>query len=282
MILIAGRPFQQSDKWPTSTTEKIILKRMQDDPNVYAYQSIGELSFELTLRKNIIESAKAMSKGKSRFASFATSRCNPRFWILTNAGGFWLRYNVKPSDAIKDIFINSALYRFDCSTAKVIIYYHATLNSIGENLFNQLFRNIYLYGWHFDPDLGIKAFYSNGHFIPGDILYIKNPDFDPKTPWWRGENAVVLEDGKFFGHGLGIRSIDEMIQFLNKKRRPGSNQSAYLTNVITRPDFRRLADLSMLPNRVSNIKQQNVIIHHNQSSISFATYLYILMSSTFR
>ena len=42
-------------------------------------------------------------------------------------------------------------------TAKVIIYYHAVLNSIGEYLFNQLFQNLYLYSWHSDPDLGIQS-----------------------------------------------------------------------------------------------------------------------------
>ena len=279
MIQILGMPFQQSSKWSSSSIESVIINQMIKAPEVYNFQSVAELNFELKFRKNIIESAKAMSKGKSRFASFATSRCNPRFWHLTNVGGFWQRHDVKPADAIRDIFINSELYRFDCSTAKVIIYYHAALNSIGEHLFNRLFQNIYLYGWHFDPDLGIRALYSNRHFIPGDILYIKNPDFDPRTPWWRGENAVVLEDGKFFGHGLGIRSIEEMIQLLNKKRRPGSNQSAYLTNIIARPSFKHLAYLSMQPYRFSSIKIQNVIIHHNQSSLSFVEYLYYLLSA---
>ncbi|WP_308218774.1 hypothetical protein [Bacillus cereus group sp. BfR-BA-01347] len=64
---------------------------------------------------------------------------------------------------------------------------------------------MYLYSWHFDPDLGLKTIYIN-HFLPGDVVYFNNPDFHPQTPWWIGENAVVLGDGTYFGHGLGIKT----------------------------------------------------------------------------
>ena len=160
MIQLSGMHFQQSSMWPSGSIESVIIQRMHEDPIVYSYQSIDELSFELKLRKNIIVSARAMNQGHAQFEIFANSRCNPQYWHLTDAGGFQLRYGVTPSDAIQDIYKNSSLYAFECATAKVIIYYHAVLNSIGEHLFNQLFQNLYLYSWHFDPDLGIQSIHT--------------------------------------------------------------------------------------------------------------------------
>ncbi|RST76144.1 protein-glutamine gamma-glutamyltransferase [Siminovitchia acidinfaciens] len=272
MIQLAGVQFQQSGMWPSDSIERVIIQRMHEDPIVYSYQSMDELTFELKLRKNIIVSARSMNQGHSQFAILAKSRCNPQYWLLTNAGGFQLRYGVKPSDAIRDIYKNSSLYAFECATAKMIIYYHAVLNSIDEHLYNRLFQKIYLYSWHSDPELGIHTIKTN-HFLPGDVIYFNNPDFNPKTPWWRGENAVVLEDGTYFGHGLGIRSAEQMIQALNKTRRPGSNQSAYLENLVTRPLFKHLAKYSMLPRGYITNKMQHIIILHNESSISYNRYL---------
>jgi hypothetical protein len=139
----------------SGSIESMIIQRMNEDPIVYSYQSIDELSFELKLRKNIILSARAMNQSNVQFEVFAKSRCNPQYWHLTSTGGFQLRYGVKPSDAIQDIYMNSSQYAFECATAKAIIYYHAVLILIGEYFFNQLFKNIYLYSWHVDPDLGL-------------------------------------------------------------------------------------------------------------------------------
>ncbi|MCI2256567.1 protein-glutamine gamma-glutamyltransferase [Domibacillus sp. PGB-M46] len=271
MIRLSGMPFQQSTMWPSGSIESIILRRMNNDTAVYSYSFIGELSFELQLRKNIIISARAMNKSGVRFAVFADSRCNPQYWKLTSTGGFLLKHGVKSSDAIEDIYINSSQYAFECATAMVIIYYHALLNTIGESLFNRLFQTIYLYSWHADPDLGIKPLYKS-RFLPGDIVYFRNPDFNPQTPQWRGENAVVLEDDMYFGHGLGIKTAERMIHALNQRRIPGADQSAYLTNVVVRPSFKHLATLSALQPVYSIYKYQPVI-QHNQSSVSFDQYV---------
>jgi protein-glutamine gamma-glutamyltransferase len=275
MIQLLGKPFQQSNAWPSDRIERIIIQRMHEDQIVYSYQSIDELSFELKLRKNIITSARAMNQGDAQFEIFTNSRCNSQYWNLTNFGGFQLRHDVIPSDAIQDIFKNSSLYAFECATAKVIIYYHAVLNSIGEELFNQLFQNLYLYSWHFDADLGIQSIHAD-HFLPGDVVYFNNPDVNPETSWWRGENAVVLEDGTYFGHGLGIMTSEQMIEALNKMRKPESHQSAYLMNSVTRPAFKHLAKLSILPQRFATYKFQHVVIHHNKSSIPYHQYLFYL------
>ncbi|MBP3041656.1 protein-glutamine gamma-glutamyltransferase [Bacillaceae bacterium Marseille-Q3522] len=275
MIQLAGKPFQQYGLWPAGSMGKMILQRILDDSIVYSYPSLDELKFEVTLRKNIIESARAMNEGSAQFTTFANSRCNPNYWKKTNTGAFQLKHSVKPSDAIKDIFKNSSQYAFECATAKVMIYYDAVLKSIGEENFNQLFRGLYLYSWHADSDLGIQSTYTD-HFLPGDVVYFDNPDFDPQTDWWRGENAVVLGDGTYFGHGLGIRTADQMIHALNNTRKQGSTLSASLKNIVIRPSFSHLAKFSLLARKFTAYKFQFVVIHHNENSISHDRYRYYL------
>ena len=158
MIQISGIPFKQNEKWQLGSIEKTIIQQMQSAPVFYSYYSEDELLFELKLRKNIIQSAREMDKSKAVFTIFVYARCNPRYWQLTSTGGFLLRPDVLPADAILDIYRNSSLYAFECATAIPIIYYHAILNSIGSNLFNSFFRNLYLYSWHTDTDLGSLPF----------------------------------------------------------------------------------------------------------------------------
>lgn len=275
MLQILGMPFKQDDMWPSGSIEGEIIKRLNKDPVVHAYQSLDELSFELKLRKNIIASARAMNQGDAAFDIFENSRCNPQYWYLTRTGGFRLRYGVLPSDAIQDIFTNSSLYAFECAMAIMIIYYHAVLKSIGEDLFNQIFSTLYLYSWHFDPDLGLQTIRTN-YLIPGDVVYFNNPDYNPNTFWWRGENSVVLEDGTYFGHGLGIRTAKDVIQVLNNMRISGSIRSSYMTNIVTRLSFKHLKKLSTLPRSNMANKIQYVVIHHNKCSISYDQYLFYL------
>lgn len=271
MIQLSGMPFNQIEKWSAGSIERTIIQRMMEDPVVYSYQSIDELDFELKVRKNIIVSAKAMNQIEVKFEPFLRSRCNPEYWQLTDVGGFMQRQGVKPSDAIKDIYKNSSKYAFECATAMLIIYYHAVLNVIGESIFNKHFQNIYLYGWFADPDLGINVTYTT-HFLPGDIIYFKNPDFDPRTPYWRGENAVVLEDELYFGHGVGIKTAKEMIDALNQVRKPETNLSAYLTESNARPTFNRLAKLSN--SQLVYLDKNQRIIHHNESSVPVDRYMF--------
>ncbi|MFB7140085.1 protein-glutamine gamma-glutamyltransferase [Gottfriedia sp. NPDC056225] len=268
----SGTSIQQTDIGPSDSFVKMLIQRINEDQAEHEYRSINE--FENILRNNIILSARAMYQSRINFAVFAKSRCNPMYWQLMGTGGFLLRQGVKPSDAIKDIFINSPYYAFECATAMVIIFYNAVLNLIGENLFNQIFQNIYLYGWHADPDLGISAQYAP--IIPGDVVYFNNPDFSFLTPEWRGENAVVLGDGTFFGHGLGIMPAEQIIFNLNRMRRPGAFRSAYLTNSVTRPNINHLAKLSNWQRDSSFNKKKSIVIHHNESSISFDYYKYLL------
>lgn len=271
MIHVSGMPFQPNEL-NVGSMEKVIIQRMSDTRVLYSYPSIHELLFELNLRKNIIESARVMNNSQAVFTTFQYAQCNDTYWKLTKAGGFLLKPNVSPSDAILDIYQNSSQYAFECATACIIVFYHAVLKNIGKPLFNSLFQDIYLYSWHAEPDLGIYTYYAN-HFLPGDVVYFMNSDFNPKTSWYRGVNAVAMSDGKFFGHGFGIKTAEEMIEFLNKQRRPESDQSAYLTRLVTNPSFQRLSGLSTFQRGHAAYKKQHIVSHHNKSSISFLHYL---------
>ncbi|CAG9621973.1 protein-glutamine gamma-glutamyltransferase [Sutcliffiella rhizosphaerae] len=274
MIEIAGKPFDKSTFKPDEKFQKLILDKLISDNATHSYLNIGELKFELTYRQNLVASAAAMSEGDARFETFAGSQCNPKYWTLTSNGGFLLRKGVSPADAILDIYKNSGEYAYECATAKVIILYHALLSTIGKRLFDHAFQDLYLYSWHFDPDLVIDSTYTY-HFIPGDIVYFDNPDFNPVTFWWRGENGLYMGDEKYFGHGIGIQSSDYIIEFLNGTRKPDSNIPAKLTDYVARPDFRQVSRLlHQFP--LQNRKYLHTVIHHDTASISCNRYLQLL------
>ncbi|WP_071394173.1 protein-glutamine gamma-glutamyltransferase [Bacillus tuaregi] len=276
MIQISGVPFQLPGAWQLGTVEKTIIQQMQNAPVHYSYYSVNEFLFELKVRKNIIKSAKEMNQGKAVFTTFETAKCNPKYWQLTPAGGFLIRPHVRPASAILDIYRNSELYAFECATAIPIIYYHAILNSIGSQLFNALFQHLYLYSWHTDSDLGIVTFHTD-YVIPGDVVYFNNPDYDRSTPQFRGVNAVVLDDGTYFGHGFNIRPAKEIIEILNEMRKPGSQRPAYLTKLVTRPSFKYLYRVSNWYRSDRAYKIQRPIVHHNKSSASYVHHLYYLI-----
>jgi protein-glutamine gamma-glutamyltransferase len=276
MIQIGGVPFQQDEKWKLGSMEKTIIQHMEKASVFYSYYSMDEFLFELKVRKNIIQSAEEMNKGKSKFTIFSYARCNPRYWQLTKEGGFLLRPDVQPDAAIRDVFQSGSLYAFECATAIPIIYYHAILKSIGSEVFNSLFQNLYLYSWHTDTDLGITTFHSN-HFLPGDVIYVNNPDYDRKRPWFRGLNVVVLEDGRLFGHGFNIRTSEEMIQILNDRRKADGQRSAYITKLVTRPSFKDLFRVASWNRGSRGFKMQRPIVHHNKDSLSYVHYLYYSM-----
>ncbi|WP_261800222.1 protein-glutamine gamma-glutamyltransferase [Paenibacillus sp. PAMC21692] len=217
--------------------ERKTLTRKMASPMLYSYPSLDSLIFELKMRSHIVEAAKAMYASGVSFASFSNSRSNEQYWIRTPQGGFLLRPNVLPSDAVNDIFENGHLYAFECAGAIIIILYKAVLDAIGEAAFNRHFRNLYLISWETDRDLRLNATYNLNETYHGDTMYFKNPDYDRSTPEWQGENAIKLDDNLFFGHGIGIGSAGDIIEKLNRARMPGSMTSAYLDNLIITPDF---------------------------------------------
>ncbi|MET3292970.1 protein-glutamine gamma-glutamyltransferase [Brevibacillus fluminis] len=226
-------------------TQQEIVERMSASPVVFGYDSLDQLRFELKLRNDIVKSAKALNDSGASFGSFSRSRSNPDYWNTTDFGGFQLRYGVRPSDAIRDIFTNGSEYAFECSTAIIILYYRAVLQSIGAQTFDRLFPTILLFDGQYDEGLGLTTQdLTNTVVLPGDVLYFDNPDYNPETPEWMGENVVYLGNGLFYGHGIGIMGASEMIYNLNTLRMPGARRSAYLMNRVARPDFASLARYS--------------------------------------
>ncbi len=195
------------------------------------------------MRGEIIAAARAMNVGGTDFSTFENSRCNPMYWNRTANGGFELKANVTPSAAINDIFVNGQLYAFECAMAMVMILYRATISMIGEAAFNRYFTDLFLWDWNYDSNLKLITTFNQSELRPGDVVYFKNPDHDPSKPEWQGENAIMLSNDSFYGHGLGIKSAAQMITSLNRERVPGSRTSAYLTDEGLHPDFAYIASL---------------------------------------
>lgn len=208
------------------------------------YGAPGNLEFEQSMRQEIIAAAKAMSVGGTDFSTFEDSRCNPVYWDRTANGGFQLKAGVAPSAGIKDIFVNGPLYAFECASAMVMILYKAIIAQIGENAFNRHFGNLFLWDWNYDSNLRMITTFEKSDMQPGDVVYFKNPDHDPDKPEWQGENAIMLAENTYYGHGLGIKSAAEMITALNRERVRGSRVSAYFTDEALHPDFGYLQLLS--------------------------------------
>jgi len=246
MITISGTkitPDSMAYQYMSGSIPRKVLNILFTSSFAYKYTSQDQLRFELDLRAGIVNAAIELSKSKFAFRTFPKSFCNKDYWLRTNEGGFLVKDGIKPSDAVRDIYINSHMYGTECATAIVIIYYKALVDIFPEEQFNYLFANIYLIDWkHLDSDLGIRHYQSTSDVLPGDCLYFKNPDVNPITPEWQGENVIDLGNGTYYGHGVGIRDEEGIIEALNRQRKSGATQSAYLTSAVTRPSFKLLAD----------------------------------------
>lgn len=74
-------------------------------------------------------------------------------------------------------------------------FYKALLSLYEEETFNRLFANLLLYTWDYDQDLRLIT-KTGGDLVPGDLVYFKNPQVNPATIEWQGENTIYL--GNFF------------------------------------------------------------------------------------
>lgn len=245
MLLIGGQSPEQEEllsRFPGGAPEREMLKILMDGPESHRYDSLEELLFELSLRREIIRAANDLYRSGMGFEIFQNSRANDEFWERKNDGGFALKKGVKPADAIRDIFRNGRKYSTECATAMVILYYRAVLEVFGEELFNSTFPKIYLMNWHrLDPllrEVGLPRHVTD--HLPGDRRYFANPDVNPETPQWQGENVIDLGKGIFYGHGVGRNDADYFITALNGNRREDAQREAYLMDQAARPDFRRL------------------------------------------
>jgi|HigsolmetaAR203D_1030402.scaffolds.fasta_scaffold00611_17 protein-glutamine gamma-glutamyltransferase len=236
MIVIAGQQAGAGDLSPASDLQREIFRQKLNSRQIYSYSSKEELLFELGMRQAVVEASYASAASGAQFASFAGSRCNPVYWELTPRGAFVLRPGVRPSDAIRDIFINGGLYAYECAVAIVIVLYKAILEVFGNEKFNRYYPNLILYSWHLDSDLRL-VIRERGEAFPGDVLYFDNPDVSPLTPEYQGENAVLLGPNLYFGHGIGIATAEQIIAALNSTRRLFARRSAYLLDQVTSLDY---------------------------------------------
>jgi len=211
-----------------------------------AYPDVRDLSFELRMREATIAAARALNASGAGFETFDTSRCNEEYWLREPNGAFRLRSDRSPADGIRDIFVNGPLYGFECATAIVIVFYKAALDTIGVEQFNRLFANTYLFHWNVDRDLGLTTVPTT-RYVPGDCLYFDNPDVNPQTMQWQGENVILLGPDLYYGHGIGIRGATGIIEELNRNRRPGARRSAFLLEQATRPNYAKLAQSASVP-----------------------------------
>ncbi len=223
----------------TNQEQKNIINKMAAYNEIYDYQSINQLKFELQFRTNTMRAARELNKSGAKFTTFQYAFCNKEYWYRLGNGGFLIKPNITPTAAILDILKNGSLYAFECSTAIAIALYIATLYSIGSSRFDYYFQRLYLMDWQFDEDLPIYQSYGDG-FLPGDVLHFNNPDFSPKEPHWRAENVIFFGDDQYYGHGIGIRNAKVIIDFLNQKRKPNPEHSAYLMSMISRPHYQAM------------------------------------------
>lgn len=231
--------------YPEDSLERIVLGRLSDSEETYTYTSSDALKFELQLRREIVRAADALQKSGLDFEVFRQSRCNQEYWKRGGDGGFELKKDVMPSEAIGDIFKHGSKYGTECATAMQIIYLKALMEVFPKEQFDMLFGELYLMNWHrihrYLRQTGVMQKVSD--YLPGDRRYFANPDVDPETPEWQGENVIDMGDGTFYGHGMGRHKSEAIIKALNKNRRKDAEKEAYLMNTVGRPNFKNLFKL---------------------------------------
>ena len=243
MLIIAGseiRPDAFASKHPLAEKERKMLETMSAATRSSQFDSEEELLFELGMRKNIVSASAKLYRSRMRFKTFRESECNTDFWTRSEEGGFSLNEGVRPSDAILDIFRGGRKYGTECASALVIVFYKALLDIYQPELFDRTCRGIYLMNWQNARHLDITTYRNPEEYFPGDCRYFANPDVDPLTPEWQGENTIDLGDGQYYGHGIGITNADEIIAVLNENRISRSQNPAHLLESATRPDFKNL------------------------------------------
>ena len=251
MIKVSGAPFEISSlmrDYPAGSLERGLLYAMSEGKDEHKYNSVDALKFDLHLRGEVVKAAIGLYDSDFSFAVFSKSRCNHAYWNRTENGGFLLKDGASPSNAIRDIYTNGSKYATECATAIIIVYSKALLEVFGETLFNQQFPKIYLKDWSSEPiisDLVVERNITD--HLYGDGSYFANPDHDPKAPEWQGENVIVLPNGLFYGHGIGIQTADKIIHELNRKRKEGSTHPAYLNSTVNHLDPNKLYDIYTRP-----------------------------------
>jgi len=248
MIFVADKAIDVAilrGNYPQNSAEQNCINILDNSAARYYYNSIDSLKFELDLRKHIINASVGLANSALDFAIFRKTKGNQKFWSRANDGGLVLKSSVSPSEAIIDIYKNGGLYATECATAMVIVYYKALAELYGKALFDKTFTSITLMNWHYlDAKLKeVGNINKYADYLPADRRYFANPQVDPTTPEWQGENVIDLDNGKYYGHGVGIQNGEGIIKELNQNRRDSATTSAHLLDSAGRPNFKRLADI---------------------------------------
>ena len=184
-----------SGEYQEGTIERAVLNKLISSPESYTYDNLDQLKFELKMRREIIAAADALNKSELAFEVFRESRCNPEYWIRREDGGFKLKSGVKASDAIRDIFRKSARYGTECATAlQDTLLQGAAGDNRVRTPFDKLFRDITLMNWNdiSGPMREVGLMRRRADDLPGDRRYFANPDVNPETPEWQGENVIDM------------------------------------------------------------------------------------------
>ena len=209
-------------------------------------RAIGKLRFEqLLISAHVVQSAIRLDKSDVQFANYSgDDKANNKLWSMGYGGRITVRQHTSTTEAVADVFgKNSSKYAFECATAAHLIYLNAIKDRIGSKKFDSAAPRLSVFRWDAPKKTGQDlvdgtgkggplGLSSKGTFgkelWPGDRVYFDNPHFEPSFTAGQGENTIFLGDGKFFGHGLGIKSKEQIVKKLNNLRKPGATRKAYM------------------------------------------------------
>ncbi|MBI1916597.1 MAG: hypothetical protein HYS12_17955 [Planctomycetes bacterium] len=212
------------------------------------FKNADDLDEVIRFREGLVQAARALQKSKITFnpklyAEIADKSPLKEFWESDGLGGIRVIAGKSRAEALDALFKNDKDLSVDCATGTIVVSLKA-LRDFHKDNFDKLFPKLNLRGFRTHPEVrrvgqGVGAIlFTAAPLFPGDRVMFKNPD--AKEDAWKNENTVYLGGGKFdaqgnyvsggefFGHGIGIRSPEGMIERLNAKRREGATQSAYM------------------------------------------------------
>jgi len=248
----ASSYYKRHDKDPTA---KAVLDILIASKQSYQ-RSSDSLDFELKVRTNFVRAANELSESQLAFPSHADEGplikgLKLKHWE-TKGTGISLKKGSRPSQGIREIFeaARTEGVEAECNTALHLVWYKGILDSaVSEDQFDRLFDYRGTGQYEFD----ISGYDSSSpgallprmpaaDYLPGDYRFFENPQFNPKTPAWRGENVIQMPRG-FYGHPGGTKSKEEWISFLNKHRGEDAKLKAFLSDDAQRFDWDMLKRL---------------------------------------
>ena len=81
MITVAGRPLDAAfgNDYPEGSVERELITRMSESEDSFRYDSLDQLKFELTLRREVVRAARDLHRSRIAFADFHKSKANEDF-----------------------------------------------------------------------------------------------------------------------------------------------------------------------------------------------------------